>query len=77
MKPPIIRLMYAIVAMIPASQPLSLYLLSKIRPIAKIKSPIPTKEIYIFSMEVDISFPPRELRLLIANRIIPYGNGDK
>lgn len=70
------KLMYAIVATIPASQPFNLYLLSKIRTIAKIKSAIPAKDTYIFSMEADISFPPK-LRLLIANRIITYGYGDK
>lgn len=48
--------MYAKKDTMPASQPFSLYLLSNIRPIAKNKNNIPAKEIYILSMDIDISF---------------------
>ena len=56
--PPTIRHMYAITDTIPAMIPRSLCLLSKIKPIDKIRSIIPANDIYIFSIDGDIIFTP-------------------
>lgn len=67
---PSTRDMYASNDTIPANQPFSLYRLSNIRPIAKIKKNIPAKEIYILSMDIDISFTSQPL--VLCKRIITY-----
>ncbi len=64
--------MYANRETIPARKPFSLYRLNKISPMDKIKKIIPANEIYIFSMDGDISFTSSTYIQLSFEQIILY-----
>lgn len=63
--------MYAKSDTIPAKNPFSLYLLNQIRPIAINKNNIPAKEMYIFSMDIDISVTSCPIHQKIIITYIP------